>query len=191
MAQTLTTTGAEDVRWKLDELFSSPTDPAIERTLAEALDFSREFEQTYRGRIAELSPAELAGMMGDLAAHLTRSALPAIYAHLLHTLDTSDHAAGRLVMRNREAGAERGRHLSFVLPEARHRPPPRPPPPPGSGPPTGPTGPPGGAGRARAGGPPARSGRPARSRGATPPLRGRAHPRGGDRCPPTDEATRR
>ncbi|HSR22996.1 MAG TPA: M3 family oligoendopeptidase, partial [Candidatus Eisenbacteria bacterium] len=34
-------------------------------------------------------------------------------AHLLHTLDTRDHAAGRLVMRDREAAAERGRHLVF------------------------------------------------------------------------------
>ncbi len=106
-------TGAEEVRWRLDELFSSPEDPAIERALTEALDFAREFEQSYRGRIAELSPAEFAAMMEDLGAHYMRSARPANYAHLLHTLDTRDHAAGRLVMRNSEADAERGRHLVF------------------------------------------------------------------------------
>src|SRR5215467_12915751 len=113
MVQALTTTGAEDVRWQLEELYSSPVDPAIERTLAEALDFAKEFEQSYKGRIAELTPVEFAAMMNDLSDHYTRSSRPAIYAHLLHTLDTRDHAAGRLVMRNREAGAERGRHLVF------------------------------------------------------------------------------
>jgi oligoendopeptidase F len=113
MVQAITTTGAEDVRWRLEELFTSPTDPAIERTLAEALDFAKEFEQSYKGRIAELTPAEFAAMMNDLSGHFARSSRPGLYAHLLHTLDTRDHAAGRLVMRNREAAAERGRHLVF------------------------------------------------------------------------------
>jgi oligoendopeptidase F len=113
MVQALTTTGAEDVRWQLGELYSSPEDPAIERTLAEALDFAQEFEQSYKGRIAALTPVEFAEMMDTLSQHFTQSARPVIYAHLLHTVDTRDHAAGRLVMRNREANAERGRHLVF------------------------------------------------------------------------------
>jgi oligoendopeptidase F len=113
MAQALPAMGAEDVRWQLAELYDSPDDPAIDRTLAEALDFAREFERTYRGRIAELSPAQFTSMMEDLERHYISSARPGIYAHLLHSLDTRDHAAGRLVMRNREAAAERGRHLVF------------------------------------------------------------------------------
>src|SRR5437660_448491 len=113
MVQALTTTGAEDVRWHLGEIYSSPDDPAIERTLAEALDFAREFEQTYKGRIAELPPDEFAAMMDDLSKHYSRSSLPGLYAHLRHTLDTRDHASGRLMMRTREAGAEIGGHLVF------------------------------------------------------------------------------
>src|ERR1041385_7425272 len=113
MTQTLMTTGAEDVRWRLEELYSSPDDPGIARRLAEALDFAREFEQTYKGRIAQLEPPEFASMMDDLGDSYIRSSRPALYASLLHTLDTRDHAAGRLVMRNREAAAERGRHLVF------------------------------------------------------------------------------
>jgi oligoendopeptidase F len=113
MAETLTATGADEVRWDLRELFASPGDPAIERALAEALDFAREFEQTYRGRIAELSPSELTGMMQDLERHYTDSTKPRLYAHLLHSLDTRDHAAGRLLARTQEAAAERGRHLVF------------------------------------------------------------------------------
>ena len=113
MAQALTTTGAEDVRWHLEELYASPDDPAIERALAEALDFAQEFEQTYKGRIAELTPAEFAAMMDDLSDFYIRSSRPAIYAQLLHTINTQHHTAGRLVMRNREAAAERGRHMVF------------------------------------------------------------------------------
>ena len=106
-------TGAEDVRWRLDELYSSPDDPEIERTLAEALNFARDFEQSYRGRIAELSPTEFTAMMEALERHYIGSAKPGLYAHLLHSLYTRDHAAGRLVARNREAAAERGVHMVF------------------------------------------------------------------------------
>src|SRR2546427_13287885 len=101
MAQALTTNGAESVRWDLAELYSSPDDPAIEQTLSEALDFAVEFERMYRGRIAELTPAEFTAMMEALEQHYIRSSRPGLYAHLLHTLDTRDHAAGRLVARNR------------------------------------------------------------------------------------------
>jgi oligoendopeptidase F len=113
MTQALPATGAEDVRWHLDDLFESPDDPAIERILGEALAFAREFEKTYKGRIAELAPAEFATMMEELERHHVSSSKPGLYAHLLHSIDTRDHAAGRLMMRNREAGAERGRHLVF------------------------------------------------------------------------------
>src|SRR5262249_59430497 len=97
MGQVTTTTGAEDVRWRLDELYGSPDDPEIERALAAALDFSKEFEQTYKGRIADLGPAEFTAMMEALEQHYISSAKPGLYAHLLHSLDTRDHAAGRLV----------------------------------------------------------------------------------------------
>jgi oligoendopeptidase F len=120
MAQALTTNGAEGVRWDLAELYSSPDDPAIERTLSEALDFAVEFERQYRGRIAELTPAEFTAMMEALEQHYVRSSKPGLYAHLLHTLDTRDHASGRLVARNREAGAERGRHMVFFGLEVAH-----------------------------------------------------------------------
>ena len=114
MSQTiLEKTGAEDVRWDLSELFSSPEDPAIERILAESLDFAKSFEERYRGRIAELEPPDFAAMMQELEANYISSTKPSLYAHLLHTQDTRDHGAGRLIARCREAGAERGKHMVF------------------------------------------------------------------------------
>jgi len=112
MAQALQT-GAEQVRWDLTELYSSPLDPRIEQSLAEALDASQEFESTYRGRIASLSPDEFAEMMATLEAMAERTALSGTYAGLLHTLNTADPAAGRLLARVEEAGSERGRHTVF------------------------------------------------------------------------------
>ena len=114
MAQsTAEKTGAEDVRWDLSEMFSSPDDPEIERLLAEALTFATGFEERYKGRIAELSPAEFVKMMEELEAHYANGSKPSLYAHLLHTQDTRNNAAGRLIARTREAGAERGKHMVF------------------------------------------------------------------------------
>ncbi len=113
MARVLAETGAEQARWDLSELYRSPDDPAIEATLQEALEFACEFERRYRGRIAQLSPVEFATMMEELERHYLHSAKPGLYAHLLHSLNTRDHAAGRLVARTREAAAERGKHLVF------------------------------------------------------------------------------
>ena len=113
MAETIEKTGAEDIRWDLTQLYSSPTDPRIEAELAESLAFARDFEVRYRGRIGTLSPEDFAAMMGDFEGHYERVSLPSLYAHLLHTQDTQNHAAGRLMSRVREAGAERGKHLVF------------------------------------------------------------------------------
>jgi oligoendopeptidase F len=113
MARVLAETGAEQARWDLTELYRSPDDPAIEATLGEALEFAREFERRYRGRIAQLGPDEFSAMMQELERHYLHSARPGLYAHLRHSLDTRDPAAGRLVARTREAAAERGKHLVF------------------------------------------------------------------------------
>ncbi|HEX6547859.1 MAG TPA: M3 family oligoendopeptidase, partial [Candidatus Dormibacteraeota bacterium] len=106
-------TGAEDVRWHLEEIFASPEDPAIEAGLAEGLDFAQEFERSYKGRIAELSPEEFVGMMKSLEEHYDRTARSGLYSALLHATHTNDHKAGRLMQRVREAGAERGKHMVF------------------------------------------------------------------------------
>ncbi|MGI8563788.1 MAG: M3 family oligoendopeptidase [Candidatus Dormibacter sp.] len=105
--------GAERVRWHLDELYDSPEASALSRTLAEALEWAQAFETRYKGRISGLAADEFAEMMASLETHYVAASKPGLYAHLLHTLDTRDHAAGRLLARVREAGAEQGRHMVF------------------------------------------------------------------------------
>lgn len=108
MAKAVAATGAENVRWDLSDLFASPTDPKLEQALALALERAKEFEQSYKGRVGSLDPSAFAEMMGELGRDEEAGALPEVYAYLLHSQNTHDPAAGRLLARVREASAERG-----------------------------------------------------------------------------------
>jgi oligoendopeptidase F len=113
VAKALRTTGAETVRWDLSDLYASPTDPAIEKTLTASLERAIAFETKYRGRVASLEPVEFAAMMGELEDDEIAAAMPEVYAYLLHSQNTHNPAAGRLLARVREASAERGGHGVF------------------------------------------------------------------------------
>src|SRR6059058_4416307 len=113
MAQALAATGAESVRWDLTDLFKGPDDSGIEVSLARELARAEAFEARYRGKVATLDPKEFAAMMRELAEYEESAAKPEVYAYMLHSQDTQDHAAGRLLARVREASAERGSHMVF------------------------------------------------------------------------------
>jgi oligoendopeptidase F len=113
MAQATKTTGAENVRWDLSDLFKSPTDPAIEETLADALKRAQAFEVRYKGKVASLPPKDFAAMMRELEEDEELATKPEVYAYLLHSQNTEDNAAGRILARVREAAAERGSHGVF------------------------------------------------------------------------------
>ena len=113
MAKTLKRTGAEDVRWDLGDLFESPNDPRFEAALARSLERALAFEAKYRGRVATLEPTEFAAMMRKLEDDEDAAARPEVYAYLLHSQNTHDPSAGRLLARAREASAERGSHGVF------------------------------------------------------------------------------
>src|SRR6266851_3371224 len=120
MAQATKTTGAEQIRWDLTDLFQSPTDPAIEETLAEAQTRAKAFEACYKGKVVKLPPKEFAAMMRELEEDEELAARPDVYAYLLHSQNTEDAAAGRLLARVREAGAERASHGVFFSLELAH-----------------------------------------------------------------------
>ncbi len=108
-----TTTGAETVRWDLSDLYASPTDPAVEADLAQSLERAKAFEANYKGKVTTLDPEPFAAMMRELAQNEEQAAKPEVYAYLLHSQNTQDPAAGRLLARVREAAAERGSHSVF------------------------------------------------------------------------------
>ena len=113
VAQALKMTGAEDVRWNLSDLFASPDDPKIEAALARDLERAKAFEATYKGKVATLAPKPFAAMMRELADYEESSTRAEVYAYMLHSENTQDNAAGRLLARVREASAERGSHMVF------------------------------------------------------------------------------
>ena len=113
MAQALKSTGAEAIRWDLSDLYQSPTDPTIEAHLKEALERAQAFEAAYKGKVGSLAAAEFAAMMGQLEEDEEKAVKPEVYAYLLHSQNTENPAAGRVLARVREAGAERGRHTVF------------------------------------------------------------------------------
>src|SRR5260370_30858990 len=113
MAQATKTTGAESIRWDLTDLFASPTDPAIEASMARTLASAKAFEAKYKGKVATLPPAEFAAMMAELEADEEVAVKPEIYAYLVHSQNTQDPAAGRVLARAREAAAARGSHVVF------------------------------------------------------------------------------
>src|SRR6266851_2331728 len=120
MAQATKTTGAEQIRWDLTDLFQSPTDPAIEETLAEAQTRAKAFEARYKGKVVKLPPKEFAAIMRELEEDEELAARPDVYGYLLHSQNTEDAAAGRLLARVREAGAERASHGVFFSLELAH-----------------------------------------------------------------------
>jgi oligoendopeptidase F len=113
MAQATKQTGAETVRWHLSDLFASPDDPRIEQTLAREMERAKSFETKYKGKVATLEPQEFAAMMRELEDYEKSAAKPEVFAYMLHSENTQDHAAGRLLARVREAGAERSSQLVF------------------------------------------------------------------------------
>src|SRR5919204_91262 len=113
MAQAVAKTGAENVRWNLGDLFASPDDLRIEESLQRDLERAKAFEARYKGTVAALEPKAFAAMMRELADYEEAAALPEVYAYMLHSQNTQDHAAGRLLARVREAAAERGVHMVF------------------------------------------------------------------------------
>jgi len=115
MAQALKQTGAETVRWNLSDLFASPDDPRIEQTLAREIERAKAFEAKYKGKVATLESKAFAAMMRELEDYEKSSAKPEVYAYMLHSENTQDTAAGRLLARVREAGAERSSHMVFFL----------------------------------------------------------------------------
>src|SRR5438876_685809 len=108
VVQALKTTGAEKVRWNLTDLFTSPDDPKIEATLKDALERAKAFEAKYRGKVTSLEPKEFATMMRELADYEEESARPEVYAYMLHSQDTQDHPAGRLLASGAVTEALRG-----------------------------------------------------------------------------------
>src|SRR5215207_5967593 len=100
------TTGAEAVEWNLSDLYDGPDDPRIESELEEAQAAAAAFRERYRGKLAELTAAELEEAVTELERIESVATRVETYARLRQAADSTDQARGALVQKVREQNTQ-------------------------------------------------------------------------------------
>ncbi len=104
-------TGAETVRWNLADLY--PSEDVLETDLAQALSEAEAFATAWRGKVASLSPGEMANALEQLEDIQDRIGKAYTYAFLQWSTDTGDERRGALLQHVREAYTRTLRQLIF------------------------------------------------------------------------------
>ncbi len=110
---TSTVVTADTIRWDLSDLFSGIDDPTITPLLNSARTRSNDFVALYKGKLATLSPAQLATGFKELEIIMTPLYKLSQYAHLVYSVDTSDDAVKAFVSKIDEDESEIGNLLVF------------------------------------------------------------------------------
>jgi oligoendopeptidase F len=106
-------TGAEDVAWNLDDLYTGAADPAFERDVAEAESGATAFRARYHQKVASLDAEELAAAIAErerIDSVFTRAAY---FSHLQYSTNVTDPERGALVAKLTEKGAALETQLLF------------------------------------------------------------------------------
>ena len=106
-------TGAEEVLWNLAELYSGPTDPAIEKDLDGALTSSRAFKESYHGKVATLGAADLNAAITEMERISSIATRAGDYAYMYFSTDTSDPVRGALLQMVEEKATALATELLF------------------------------------------------------------------------------
>lgn len=107
-------TGAEEITWNLADLYAGMDDPQLGADLDAADAEADALDRDYRGRIAGLSAAELAALIGRFEALQERAGRIGSFASLNWTGNTQDPARGALLQRVTERGSQLGQKLVFL-----------------------------------------------------------------------------
>jgi len=81
--------------WDLSDLYSAPDAPELEQDIADVTEGAAEFATSYKGRIAELSPAEFALAISRYEETTQTLHRVGSYAQLLYAADVSNPEVGR------------------------------------------------------------------------------------------------
>jgi oligoendopeptidase F len=120
-------TGAENVRWNLEDLYGGVDDPAIARDLDQAVARADALGERYRGQLDSVAPEELRALIEEYERILESSARASTFAYLCWSTDTEDPARGALLQRAQEHSSRLHQRLVFLelewanLPEERAR----------------------------------------------------------------------
>ncbi len=104
-------TGAETVRWNLDDLY--PSEDVLEADIAQAFSDAEAFATAWRGRVASLAPGEMANALEQLEDIQDRMGKAYTYAFLQWATDTGDERRGALLQHVREAYTRTLQQLIF------------------------------------------------------------------------------
>ncbi len=105
------TTGADKVRWRLDDLHESPE--ALEDSLDTAQVEAAEFAATYHDRVAELTAKQLADALARYESILDRVGRAYAFAYLHWSTDTNSAERGAQLQHVREQYNEINQQLLF------------------------------------------------------------------------------
>ena len=105
--------GAETIQWDLSDLYNSPEDPNLKEDRKNLLIRADEFAEQYRGRVADLTPAEFAEMLTEYESLVQTSGKIGSYSHLIWSTNTEDPALGKLLQEASELGSELSQKLVF------------------------------------------------------------------------------
>ena len=108
-----TLTGAESVEWDLSDLYDGPDDPRLLADLDEAAAAATAFRERHRGRLGELSAAELNDAVVELERLKSTTTRVETFARLRLAADSSDQSRGALVQKVRERNTQIETELLF------------------------------------------------------------------------------
>lgn len=104
-------TGAEEIRWNLDDLYAS--DDAALAALAHAEEVAATISAKYRTGVGALDAAGFRGLLDEFEALHDEGGRVYTYAYLRWVTDTADAARGALLQKVKEAYARISQHIIF------------------------------------------------------------------------------
>ena len=110
---TVTRTGAEQIHWNLDDLYSADPAASVEADLRRADQLAEEFAASTRGRVAELDAAGMVAALQRMEEILEIQGRAAAYAFLNFTTDMADAPRGALLQKVQEVATQTGTRIIF------------------------------------------------------------------------------
>lgn len=107
------TTGAENIRWDLSDLYKSIDDPKLKRDRTTVVKKAEDFAKTYKSNIADLSASEFEGALQDYEDILELIGRIGSFAHLIWSTNTSNAEYGKLIQEAKELSSEIHQKLVF------------------------------------------------------------------------------
>lgn len=101
-------------RWNLEDLFASPTDPAIEEAFARAAEAARALVTRFKGKLSSIQADDILDLLKQYENTLQTITKPTTYASLRHATDTRDAEREGFQRRMRERAVSIERDLLWI-----------------------------------------------------------------------------